>query len=88
MQKRYLASIQKQNVQSAPKVKSLDRLNTPNPSRKTLTTSQYFEWACHLRALRQYQFYNAESLSLTAMREVRRSMSVCSVNKAYAQVNA
>ena len=57
--------------------KSEMRAQVSSPTRKDLTKSQYFEWACALRALRQYGFSNAETLSLDEMRSVLHSMKYC-----------
>lgn len=64
------------------------RVATSNPTRSTLTTNQFTEWACGVRAVKHYGFLNAESLSLKEMREVLMSVSRCSSLIALHQLQA
>ena len=58
--------------------KTEERLHTPMPVRKDLTTYQWREYGDALRVLNRYEYINANLLSLSEARAAIRSIQVCS----------
>ncbi len=54
-----------------------ERINTPNPERNDLTSSQWVEWGEGLRTLRGVDYQEAQTLSLVEMRTVLESIRRC-----------